>query len=144
MWLAAGLTAALALAAWMIGSQFRANGGGQDPAAEQRAAFEEATGVRLVRVAVTAGGGLIDLRYQVLDPDKALSVHDKDKPPTVINEATGQIANQSWMPHHSGSKRLHTAVTYYDLLNNPKKIIARGKPVTVVIGGTRLEHVIVE
>ena len=33
------------------------------------AGLAERSGVRLVRVAVTGGGGLLDLRYQVVDPD---------------------------------------------------------------------------
>src|SRR5262245_464958 len=35
-------------------------------------------GVRLTRVAVTGGGGLLDLRFQVLDPEKAAAIHDPE------------------------------------------------------------------
>lgn len=106
-------------------------------------AFEAATGVRITRVAVTAGGGMIDFRYQVIDPDKAVIVHDWDKPPTIVDEATGKPFNAPWM-QHSHNVNLKAGVTYYLILVNPQGGIKRGAPVTIQIGGSQLEHVIVQ
>lgn len=120
--------------------------GGAPPGAIPPAAsagFTEATGVEIVRVAVTAGGGMLDLRYRVLNPDKAAVVHDADHPPAVIHEPTGTSVDRPWMPHH-GSKAMHMAVIYYELLINPGGVVKRGDAVTVAIGGARLPHVIVQ
>lgn len=106
-------------------------------------AFEEATGVQILRVAVTAGGGILDLRYRVLDPDKAIVVHDRDNPPAIIHEASNRTANRPFM-HHTKARDMHLAVTYYELLLNPDEAIKVGDPVTVVLGGAMLEHVIVQ
>src|SRR3954470_8119129 len=42
-------------------------------------------GVRIVRVSTTGAGGLLDLRYQVVDPQKAGGLHDADKPPALVD-----------------------------------------------------------
>lgn len=139
--LSAGATLALVavIGAWTFTStEFR-----KDDSAAAEAAFEEATGVQIVRIAVSAGGGLLDLRYRVLDPDKAAVVHDKAKPPTIIDEATGQGASQPWMPHHRGGDH-RFALMYYELIVDPGGIIKRGDRVTVVVGGTPLPHVVVQ
>ncbi len=107
------------------------------------AAFESQTGVRLVRVSVTSGGGMLDLRYQVLDPDRAVVVHDVDNPPAVIDSASGAEMRIPWMDH-SHQKELHAGVTYYTLLMNAGGKIARGNEVSIVLGGVRLDHVVVQ
>jgi hypothetical protein len=110
---------------------------------EQQAIFEEKSGVRIVRLAITSGGGMIDLRYLVIDPDKALVIHDRDNPPTVVDESTGQSYNTPWMDH-GHTRALKAGVVYYTLLLNQGGGIRRGDWVTVIIGGYRLEHVIVQ
>ncbi len=130
------------LGTWLLtSSQF--SGHETESAAASQSAFEEATGIQLVRIAVTAGGGMLDLRYRVLDPDKAIVVHDKQKPPTIYHEASGQSASRPWMPHH-GSSELDLARTYYELIVNPGGIIKRGDRVTLVVGDVRMTHVIVQ
>ncbi len=110
---------------------------------QQQALFEEETGVRITRLAITSGGGMIDLRYLVIDPDKAIVVHEQDNPLAVMDEASGLVYDKPWMDHgHSGD--FQTGVIYYTLLLNQGGGIKRGDRVTVIIGGYRLEHVIVQ
>jgi hypothetical protein len=109
---------------------------------EARLAFEDKTGVRIVLVAVSAGGGMIDLRYQVIDPEKALIVHDAENPPAIIDEDSGQVFKTPWMNHlHDGSYQ--AGIVYYTLLMNSGGQIKPGDRVTVVVGGFSLEHLIV-
>ena len=104
------------------------------------AAFEEATGVRVTLVAVTGQGGLIDFRYQVIDPDKAAIVHDPEKPPTIVDETTGQTFDKLWMQHgHSGE--LDPGATYYLILVNPNGGVKSSDLVSILVGNFRLEHV---
>ena len=113
---------------------------GRDLTSLSQPAFEEATGLRVTLVAVTGQGGLIDFRYQVIDPDKAVITHDPKRPPTLVDEATGQTYNTPWMQHpHSGD--FTPGVTYYLVLVNPQGGIKPGSVVSVVIGDFRLEHV---
>jgi hypothetical protein len=103
----------------------------------------EKSGVRIVYVAVTGGGGLIDLRYQVVDPDKANAVHDANNPPTLVDEATGLVVNQLLMGH------LHTRTftagqTYYLIFENPGNIVQSGNKVSVLLGDAEVDHVTVK
>jgi hypothetical protein len=107
------------------------------------AGLAERSGVRLVRVAVTGGGGLLDLRYQVVDPGKAVAVHEAQTPPAVIDERTGLVLNRLLMGHaHHG--RLKPAVTYYLIFENIGNWVHRGSEVTVLLGDAQVEHVVVK
>ena len=106
------------------------------------AGLAERSGVRLVRVAATAGGGLLDLRYQVVDPSKAVTVHEARTPPAIIDERTGLVLNRLLMGHaHHG--QLKPAVTYYLIFENTGNWVRRGSEVTVLLGNAQVEHVVV-
>jgi len=101
-------------------------------------AFQEATGLRVTLVAVTAGGGLIDFRYQAIDPEKAAVVHVST--PFLIDEGTGEVIDGLFMGHSHGGP-VKAGYTYPLLFVNDGGAIERGDTVTVVIGRARLEHV---
>jgi len=95
-------------------------------------------GIRIRQLAVTGAGGLIDLRYQVLDSDKAAAVHTA--PPELVDEGTGVVVDQLLMGHsHKGV--LHAGQTYYLLFENPGDLVRRGSEVTVALGGLRVPHI---
>ena len=103
----------------------------------------ERSGVRLVRVAVTGDGGLLDLRYQVIDPNKAVAVHEAKTPPAIIDERTGLVLNRLLMGHaHHG--QLKPAVSYYLIFENTGNWVRRGSEVTVLLGNAQVEHVVVK
>jgi hypothetical protein len=103
----------------------------------------ERSGVRLVRVAVTGGGGLLDLRYQVVDPSKAVAVHEAQTPPAIIDERTGLVLNRLLMGHaHHGA--LKPAVSYYLIFENTGNWVHRGSEITVLLGDAQVEHVVVK
>ena len=107
------------------------------------AGLAERSGVRLVRVAVTAGGGLLDLRYQVVDPSKAVAVHEAETPPAIIDERTGLVLNRLLMGHaHTG--QLKPAVSYYLIFENTGNWVRRGSEVTILLGDAQVEHVVVK
>ena len=100
------------------------------------------TGVTITQVAVTGGGGLLDLRFKVLDPDKAHAIHDPATPPALVDERTGLVINQLLMNHaHSGEYT--PAVTYYLVFENTGNWVQRGSKVTVLLGNAQVEHVVV-
>jgi hypothetical protein len=133
------------LALWMLASQrmwlsFSAESS-NDPRAAQ-AAFAQETGVWIVGVAVIAGGGMVDLRYQVVDPDKSVIVHDDEYPPGLLIESTGQVVNTPYHDHSAFES--HQGVIYHEMIMNPGGVLKTGDEITVMIGQTRLEHVIVQ
>ncbi len=98
-------------------------------------------GIKVDLLAVTAAGGLVELRYQVVDPDKAAPlVHDPDLSPALVSESTGQTLRMSSPPHHHGQD-LQLGGTYFFLMANTQGALTKGDEVTLVIGDARLEHV---
>jgi hypothetical protein len=113
-----------------------------DLAKLDQAAFEQRAGVRLVRVSATAAGGLVDVRYQVVDEEAALSIHDSGRTPALVDERTGRTFDDEWMGHLM-HPTLRLGRTYYLLLLNPGGELKSGSGVTVTMGGAILEHVLV-
>jgi hypothetical protein len=146
------VTGAALVAAGVIGYELASSSGGSPQARQpaiaaspvlSKAGFQDRSGVRIVRVAVTGDGGLVDLRYQVLDQEAAASVHDRATPPDLVDERTGVVVNELFMGHsHHG--QLKPAQTYYLIFNNPGNLVRRGSRVTVQLGAARLAHVPVQ
>jgi len=100
----------------------------------------QASGVRITRVAVTGDGGLVDLRFTIVDPDRANALHDARTPPAVVDERTGLVVHDLLMNHaHSGP--YHAGITYYLVFTNPGNFVHRGGTVTVLLGDAQVEHV---
>lgn len=101
------------------------------------------TGVSVTQVAITGGGELVDLRYQVVDPTKAATLHDPATPPAVVEEDSGLVIHQLLMNHaHTGA--FHAGETYYLVFTNPQNRLQRGDYVTVLLGNSAIEHVLVQ
>ncbi|SCG77071.1 hypothetical protein [Micromonospora inositola] len=100
------------------------------------------SGVRITRVAVTGGGGLVDLRFTVVDPELANTLHDDGTPPAVVDEQSGLVVHELLMNHsHTGAYK--TGITYYLVFENPGNWIHRGGRVSVLLGNAQVEHVAV-
>ena len=106
------------------------------------AGLVERSGVRVARVAVSGAGGLIDLRYQVVDSQKAAAVHDPSTPPLLIDERSGAALGRMLMGHiHTNPPKV--GLTYYLIFENSGAIVRPGSRVTVQLGDARLPHVTV-
>lgn len=132
----------VALALWMVQTQFSADAGREVNEAA-RLAFEDATGVRIVRIVLAAAGGFVDIHYQVMDPDKALVVHDEANPPVVIDEKSGVALDLPFHDHSSAPDYRTGGMYRLQILNTGNEIIL-GDAVTLVIGGQRLENLVIE
>jgi hypothetical protein len=142
-WLGAVTGAGLVVLGYVVIAEL---GGHHDSASAEQpvprlvsaAGLAQRNGIRIRQLAVTGAGGLVDLRYQVLDPDKAGSVHAA--PPELVDERTGVVVDQLLMGHsHKGV--LHAGQTYYLLFENPDDLVRRGSRVTVALGGLRVPHI---
>ena len=98
------------------------------------AQVEDSYGVRLASVAVTAGNGMVQIRYQVLDPLKAEAMHD-DKTSPVLVRADGTVFDAPGIPGHAHSKNAPDAGRAgYVLLANTKGGVRPGMVVSVRVG----------
>ena len=110
--------------------------------AVSKAGLVDRSGVKITQLAVTGDGGLVDLRYQVIDPDKAATLHDANNPPAVVDEQTGVVVHDLFMGH-SHSDPFAFGETYYLVFDNPGNLVRRGSYVTVLLGDAEVDHVLV-
>lgn len=102
----------------------------------------ERSGVKITQVAVTGDGGLVDLRFTVVDPNKAAALHDPTHPPAVVDQRTGLVVKDLLMSH-AHTAPFKAGVTYYLVFNNPGNWVHRGDKVAVLLGNARVENVTV-
>lgn len=137
----AALVAVILLLAW---GPWRAHGDVRDgTTVVDRDGLAARHGIDINLVAVTAAGGLVELRMQITDPDKANAViHEPQDRPVLVAEDTGQTLAMSAPPHHKAN--LELGREYFFLLANAHNALRPGSEVTVVVDDVRLEHVEVQ
>lgn len=100
--------------------------------------IEAAYGIRPVLVALTDATGLVDFRFQILDPDKAGDMHKSfDTLPHFITPSGKEIRLSRIPSHHN----FLVGRTYYMLFANANSAVKPGDKVTLVMGNLRLENV---
>jgi len=100
--------------------------------------IEATYGIRPVMVALTDATGLIDFRFQIIDPDKAVNMHGSfDTLPHFIT-ASGKDIHMSRLPTHHN---FLVGRTYYMLYANAGSAVKPGDKVTLVMGDIRVENV---
>ncbi len=105
------------------------------------AEIEEKFGVRFTFVAVTASGGMVELRYRVIDEGKAANFgHYTETAPMLIAEDTGEVVDVTIMGLHN--HRVEPGRTYYVLYRNTGSAIQSHRPVTIALGDLKLEHAV--
>lgn len=112
-----------------------------DVQAEAIARIEDEWGVRFVQVAPVAGGGLIDLRYQVTDPDKAIYMFDEVENIPRIIAKNGAVLSMNDDPH---THDLEFGLSYFFLLRNIQNAVESGDEVTLAIGDMELPYFVVK
>lgn len=109
--------------------------------AEAIAQIEDQWGVRFMHVALVAEGGLLDVRYQVTDPDKAVYMFDEvENIPRVIASNGIELAMND-DPH---THDLEFGFSYFFLLRNVDNSVASGDQVTIKVGELELPYFEVE
>ena len=145
-WLLSGIILLMGLAFWMIFAEFGdvlLKRGPQSVAEMDQSTFTAATGAQLVVVSMTAGNGMIDIRFRVVDPDKAFVMHDWDNPPTIIDQDTGA---ELWHTRHDGAHDddLHAGVVYSHRILNGSGLIERGERIDLKVGDIVLNDIPVQ
>jgi hypothetical protein len=106
------------------------------------AGIEATWGVRFTQIGLSADGGMVDVRYVVLDIDKAMSLAaDVDSTPLLVDEESQRVIFAVAMKAHAHD--LHTGGRYYLLYRNTNGLLEPGRRVTITVGGERLEHALV-
>ncbi len=93
-------------------------------------------GIQIVRLGLTGGGDMVDLRYIVLDLTKA-QASITVKPVKLKDDVTGMEAKVPDMPRVGALRVQKLSVTgklYYVLFHNPGQRFTDGSKVTLLIG----------
>jgi len=100
-------------------------------------AIEERYGIRIRRVAALAGGGIIELRFLIVDPDKAnLYMHDPEYMPALVADGI-----RLEPPERGHDMEYKAGWGYYILYGNHSSAVKSGKPVVIDFDGLRQEVV---
>lgn len=95
------------------------------------AELEEQYGIRVTLIAVTAAGGIVDLRIKVLDAEKADKLlGNHENMPTLIPD--GSKRRLGTTGNHR--MKLFSGKVYYMLYGNAQGVIQPGTPVSVAFG----------
>ena len=106
------------------------------------AAIEDQYGIRITMLAMTAGGGVVDFRFQVVDPEKAnFYMHGPfEELPVLFVEDSGTLIKPREHTHHVNYE---FGRTYYTIYRNPGGVVKAGSSITIILGDLRLTNVIV-
>jgi len=109
------------------------------------AVIEDAWGIRFVTVRVLASSGLIDVRYQILDPSKADRLHSKgtENLPKLHVPGGSTVLPQSAMFHFHTTANPDAVARGFDILyGNQRGALRAGTTVDIVLAdGMKLKNV---
>jgi len=113
------------------------------PAADSEKTF----GIKITSLHPTAGGQMLDLRFRVVDPEKARGILDKNKKAYLLDDRTGKTLPVPVTK--AGSMRQSTLKPeggriYVILFSNPNRMVKEGGSVSLIIGDFRKDGIMVE
>jgi hypothetical protein len=104
-------------------------------------------GIKILSLRPTAGGQMLDLRFQVIDPEKAKPVLDKNKKAYILDSKTGKTLPVPVTK--AGSMRQATLKPeagriYFILFSNPNRMVKEGSSVSLLIGDFKKNDIVVD
>jgi hypothetical protein len=129
-----------------LGSCWAAGDGKRLPPNQELSDPEQVFGIRIISLRPTAAGQMLDLRFQVFDPEKAKPVLDKNKKSYLVDQKSGKTL--AVPVTKAGSMRQTTLKpeagrVYFTLFANPGGFVKEDSLVTIVIGDFKKSNVIV-
>ena len=138
-----GATVALATGALLAGSVMMDNASEAATSktkVPQSRQMEAKSGIRILSAHAVGDGGIIDIRYQVLDPLKASIVEgDPTKTPALKDVRNGAVLTDTAAMRHGHAQR--PAGTYFLLYFNKGGVVKSGDFINVTVAGLTLKNV---
>jgi hypothetical protein len=107
----------------------------------ESARLESVLGVRFTQAALVGDGGLIELRYTVLDTEKATKFQSDTQHPPVIYSERDHSAPVYRTALMKQGHNLRPGQNYFILYQNNHGVVRRGDTVEIVAGAGRLASV---
>ncbi|MDO8361411.1 MAG: hypothetical protein Q7V88_00815 [Actinomycetota bacterium] len=99
-------------------------------------------GIRLGIVGLIAAGGLVELKFQVIDADKASALFGPvESMPKLAVEGSSRVLQSSKGGH---KLTLLDGASYFFLYTNVANSVAKGSQVSFVVNGVRVPHLTVQ
>jgi hypothetical protein len=118
------------------------------PVEQAEQTVEETLGIEIIAMRQTAGGFMLDFRYRVLDPEKAMPLFREDIFPYLIDQDSGSklpvTGSTKVGPLRPTSRDPRKGIDYFMFFGNPGQLVKAGTRVTVVVGEHRLEGLVVQ
>jgi hypothetical protein len=138
--LAVGLTLAAGTAGVVVA---QADSRSKRPGMPADSEVETKAGVRIVRASLAADGGLLDVRYIVLNAPRAQQwMADTSKPPALLDQRNGVTIDRVAPMRDAHQQR--PGQTYYLVYQNTRNTIHRGDRIDITVAGVTLHDVPVE
>ena len=117
--------------------------------AENLNRLRDAWGIQARSLRLTAGGNMLDFRYQVTDPEKASALFKgKDTKPYLIDQATGAVLRIPFLANlgdmRTNMKNPVEGKVYFMLFANPGMLVKKGGEISFVVGGLTVQNLTVE
>ena len=112
-----------------------------DSATRSPRQFAALTGLEVLWVAESGDGGILDLRYRVVDEEKASTHENHGSVPAIIDLESGRALTRQWMGHAHPVDSFQPDRNYWMLFLNPGELVDRGDRVAVGIGRAQLTGV---
>lgn len=103
--------------------------------------FAAITGLEVLWVAESGDGGILDLRYRVVDEKKASGHKSHQSVPAIIDLESGEALTTQWMGHAHPVDSFQPDRNYWMLFLNPRELVERGDLVAIRLGHARLTGV---
>jgi len=115
------------------------------PASPGTAIAVPAFGIEFIDTRLSAAGSLVDLRYRVLDPDKAAPLLDRKVRPVLVHTESGR---RYYVPQPPivgalrqttrGGQAPQPGRTYFMLFANPDRVLKGGDTLALFVGDQRV------
>ncbi len=111
-------------------------------------ALRKTWGIEVVSLRLSAGGRMLDFRYNVVDANKAAKLAGPDIRPLLIDHATETVMRVPTAPKvgplRPTAARLAPGKVYFMLFINSGRVVKSGSTITIVIGDARIEYLTVQ
>ncbi len=109
----------------------------------------DSLGVEVTALRLSAGGFMVDLRYRVVDAERAKGLLDRTVPAYLVDEASGAkfgVPNSAKLGKLRQATRstIQTGRDYVILFGNPGRYLKPGAKVTLVAGDAQLAALTIE
>jgi hypothetical protein len=110
--------------------------------------FSDTLGIRIESLRLTASDYMLDMRYRVIDPEKAALILNRKEHPRIEVQRSGAILGVP-VSYKLGPIRQTTLDPnpdriYFTFFANPGHHVQRGDTVTLLLGDYRAENIVVQ